>query len=69
MAVVAVAGDALVAFFGGSLQPDHDGLLPDVEVAEPADQTHAIKLAGLFLESADQQHLAVELQQFFFRDV
>ena len=46
-------------FFDRHLHADHDSFLADVEVAEAADQAHAIQLAGLFLETADQQHLAV----------
>ena len=42
MAVVAVGGDALVTLFGGSLQPDNDRLLPDIKMAEAADQPHAV---------------------------
>ena len=38
---------------------DHHRLLADVEVAEAADQAHAVHLPGLFLEPADQQHLPV----------
>ena len=41
------------------LHADDHRLLADVEVAEAADQAHAVKLAGLLLEAADQQHLAV----------
>ena len=44
------------------LQADGDGLLPDIKMAEAADHAEAVKLAGLFLETADQQHLAVEFQ-------
>jgi hypothetical protein len=29
----------------------------DVEMAEAADQAHAVHLPGLFLETADQEHL------------
>ena len=64
VAVVAVGGDPLVAVLGRGLQPDHHRLLADVEMAEAADQPHAVELARLLLETADQQHLAVELQQF-----
>ena len=67
MAVVAIGRDALVALFGGSLQPDNDRLLPDIKMAEAADQPHAVKLARLFLESADEQHITVIGKQFFFR--
>ena len=59
MAVVAIAGDDRVALLQGHLHADDDRFLPDVEVAEPADQPHAVHLAGLLLEAADQQHLAV----------
>ncbi len=62
MAVVAVAGDDLVAVLRGHLDPDHHGLLADIEVAEAADQAHAVELAGLLLEAADQQHLAIGVQ-------
>ena len=43
--------------------PDHHGFLADIEVAEAADQPHAVKLARLLLEAADQQHVAVGPQQ------
>ena len=58
VAVVAVGGDDLVAFLGRHLQTDHDGFLPDVQVAEPADEAHTVELAGLLFEAPDQQHLA-----------
>ncbi len=54
MAVVTIGRDPLVAFFRGRFQPDHNGLLPDVQVAEAADQAHAVKLPRLFFEAADQ---------------
>jgi len=65
VAVVAVGGDALVALFGRRLEADHHGFLADVEVAETADQSHAIELAGLLFESPDEQHLAIIMQQVF----
>ena len=42
------------------LHADHDGFLADIEVAEAADQAHAVELAGLLLEAADQEHVGVE---------
>ena len=42
------------------LHADDDGFLADVEVAEAADQAHAVELAGPLLEAADQQHVAIE---------
>ena len=51
MAVVAVAGDDLVAGFERHLHADDDRLLADIEVAEAADQPHAVELPGLFLEA------------------
>jgi hypothetical protein len=62
--MIAVGGDALVAVLGRRLEPDHDRFLPDVEVAETTDQAHAVELARLLLEAADQEHLAVECQKF-----
>ena len=41
------------------LHADDDGFLADIEVAEAADQAHAVELPGLLLEAADQQHVAV----------
>ena len=41
------------------LHADHHRLLADVEVAEAADQPHAVELRRPLLEAADQQHLAI----------
>ena len=51
--------------FERGLHADDDRFLADIEVAEAADQAHAVELAGLLLEAADQQHLAIVLEQFF----
>ena len=62
VAMVAVTGDdAVAADFHGRLEPDGDGFLADVEVAEAADQAEAIKLPRPLLETADEQHLLVEI--------
>src|SRR3984957_4418148 len=58
VAVIAIAGDHLIAVFLGQFHADDDGFLADIEVAEAADQAHAVHLAGLLLEAADQEHLA-----------
>ncbi len=50
------------------LHADDDGFLADIEVAEAADQPHAVKLAGLLLEAADQQHLAIGVQLLLGRE-
>jgi hypothetical protein len=59
VAVIAVGGDdgVLVADIG--LHADHDRFLADIEMAEAADQAHAVELARPLLEAADQQHVAV----------
>ncbi len=59
VAVVAIAGDDLVARLQHRLHADHDRFLADIEVAEAADQPHAVHLPGLLLEAADEQHGAV----------
>ena len=56
MAVIAIAGDHLIAVAGGHLHADDDRFLADIEMAEAADEAHAVQLAGLFLEAADEQH-------------
>ena len=72
VAVIAIAGDHLIAVFLGHFHADDDGFLADIEVAEAADQAHAVHLAGLLLEAADQEHLAQRLELLLlaeFRDL
>ena len=70
MAVVAVTGDNLVvALLDAFLHAHGHGFLANVQVAEPADQAHAVQLPRLFLESTDQQHVLVVFQKFIRRDV
>jgi len=66
MAVIAVAGDDLVAVLQRHLHSDDDGFLADVEMTETADCAHAVKLTGLFLETPDQQHLAQRRKLLLF---
>src|SRR5262249_4637922 len=61
VAVIAIAGDHLVARLERHLHADDDRLLADIEVTEAADQPHAIHLSRLLLEAADQQHVAIGL--------
>jgi hypothetical protein len=58
VAVVTVAGYDLIALFEGHLHADNDGFLTDIKMAKTADRTHPVELAGLFLETPDQQHVA-----------
>ena len=51
------------------LHADDDRFLADIEVAEAADQPHAVHLARLLLEAADQQHVAIELQHLLGREI
>ncbi len=60
--VITVSRDHLIALLRGHLHADDDGLLADVEMAEAADQAHAVHLAGLLLEAADEQHLAIGVE-------
>ncbi len=68
VAVVAVRGDHLVAVRQRHLHADDDGLLADIEVAETTDQAHAVELSRLLLEAADQQHVAIRLEQLLAVD-
>jgi hypothetical protein len=63
VAVVAIGGRGLVALLGRGHHADDHRLLPDIEMAEAADQPHAVELAGLLLEAADDQHVAIGLAQ------
>ena len=63
VAVVAIAGDDAVAWLERMLDADRHRLLTDIEVTEAADQAHAVELARLLLEAADQQHLTVIAEQ------
>src|SRR3546814_7540701 len=65
VAMVAIAGDdAVTLAIERALEPYRHRFLPDVEVAETADQAQAVKLPGFFLEPADQQHLLIESEHF-----
>src|SRR5690606_27826371 len=52
----------LVAVLDGHGHAGDDGLLADIEMAETADEAHAVKLARLLLEAADQEHVAIGLE-------
>src|SRR5262245_27827622 len=66
MTMVAIAGnDAVTTHLHRRLQSDRYRFLADVEVAEAANQSEAIELAGALLEAADEQHLLVEIEQLF----
>ncbi len=67
VAVIAVRGNDRVLRLRRGLHADDDRFLADIEVTEPTDQPHAVQLAGLFLEPADQQHLAIVLLQLVRR--
>ena len=64
MAMIAVAGDNRIVLAGRGLHADDNGLLADVEMAEPADQAHSIQLTRLFFETADQKHILIIREQF-----
>ena len=49
------------------LQPNRDGFLPDIQVAEPTDQPKAVELPRFLLEPADEQHLPVKFEHLVLR--
>ncbi len=69
MPVIAVSGDDLIAGFEGELHAHHHGFLPDIEVAEAADQSHAVHLARPLLEAADRQHVAINAKLHFLAKI
>ena len=62
VSVVAIGGDDLVPLLDRHLHAHHHRLLADVEMAEAADEPHAVELARLLLEAADEQHLAIGVE-------
>ena len=62
MAVIAIGGDDRVALLERRLHADDHRFLADIEVAEAADQPHAVHLAGALLEAPNQQHVAVKVR-------
>jgi hypothetical protein len=53
--------DDLIALADRHLHADDNRFLADIEVAEAADQPHAVHLAGTLLEAADEEHPFVGL--------
>jgi hypothetical protein len=66
--VITVSSYDLVTLLQRHLHADDHRLLADVEVAEAADRTHSIELTRLFLETADQKHVAQGSQFLFPRE-
>ena len=60
--MIAISGDQLITIFHRHPDAGDDRFLTNVQMAEPADETHAIELAGLFLEPANKQHVMVDLE-------
>ena len=52
-------------FLQRHLHADDDGFLADIQMAEAADEAHAVELTGLLLEAANQQHVAIGLEFLF----
>ena len=65
--VIPVSRDHLIPVLRRHLHADDNRFLPDIEMAETADQPHAVHLAGLLLEAPDQQHVAIGLEFLVFR--
>ncbi len=63
MAVIAIGRDDLIALLDRRLHADDDRLLTDIEMAKATDEAHAVELARPLLEAADEQHVAIELDE------
>src|SRR5215471_4111028 len=63
VSVIAIGRDDRVALPERCLHADDDRLLPDIEVAEAADQPHAVHLPSPLLETPDHQHVTVVSEQ------
>src|SRR5262249_18475701 len=63
VSVIAIGRDDRVTFLERRLHTDDHRLLPDIEVAEPADQPHAVHLPGTLLEAPNQQHVTIVSKQ------
>ena len=55
--------------FSVDLHADDDGFLADIEVAEAADQPHAVHLAGLLLEAADGEHAPIGVEVLLLGEI
>src|SRR5262249_25289259 len=66
MAMIAVAGDCLIAFLCCHPDSRDDRLLAYVEMAEAADEAHSIHLPRFFFETANEQHGAQAKKLFLF---
>ena len=58
MAVLSIGGHDVVVLTKRVQSPHRDGLLPDVEVQEPANLLLCVELRALFLEPANANHVA-----------
>ena len=59
--MIAISGDHRIpVVIERGLEPDGDRFLPDIQVAEAADQAEPVQLARALFEPADEQHLFVE---------
>src|SRR5690242_554719 len=63
LAMLAVAADDVVAWAQGAECADTAGLLPDIEMQEAANLAEGIFLGGFLLETPDEHHLVVHLEQ------
>jgi hypothetical protein len=69
VAVVAVVGDDVVFLAESPDRADRDGLFADVEVAETADLAVSVGFGALLLETADEDHLTVQVDQSLVAEV
>ncbi len=63
MSVIAITGDNTIFVRCGGLHADNNGFLPDIKVAETANETHAIQLTGFFFKATDQKHFTVIFEE------
>lgn len=61
--VAAVGGDELVGWLHARLHPDSNGLLPNGQVAEAADELLLVQLVSRHLHAAHLDHLFVQLDE------
>ena len=65
MRMLAITGEHVIVLADGRDRANGHGFLTNVEMAEAANLTGAIRFRGFFFEATDQKHLVIDVHQRF----